>query len=240
MYRLGIVEDEELILRGLRNYYPWEKLGFTISVLCHNGKELLEYLSNGNMLDAILSDIAMPEMDGIEMAQIISAEYPSIQMVFISGHADFSYAQQAIRFNVSEYLLKPVKYNDLINAFTNIRNKIEEQSGLKPRISSNNQLIQRIHDITESNLSSVTWKGIADELNFTPTYLSALYKKLEGRSFSDYLLETKMNAAHDMLLETNLRTYEIAEKLGYSNPKNFSRAFRLYFGKSPKEFRDDD
>ena len=49
-----------------------------------------------------------------------------------------------------------------------------------------------------------------------------------------------MNAAHDMLLETNLRTYEIAEKLGYSNPKNFSRAFRLYFGKSPKEFRDDD
>lgn len=247
MYKLGIVDDEPRILKGLSNYYPWEDLGFSIVLQASNGKEVLGYLERGNPIDVLLCDISMPEMDGIQLAQIISEQYSSILVIFLSGYADFSYAQKAVKFNVFEYLLKPVKYNELVSLFIKVRLHLsKETNGMMNETTYYDSIIVRIHQYVEENLETVTWKRVANHIRLSSNYLSYIYKKHTGKNFSDYLLATKMSHAKAYLLETDMKTYEIAEKLGYSDPKNFTRAFRSYFNKSPRDYRkslpnkDDD
>lgn len=239
MYRLAIVEDEQLILKGLCAYYPWNKMGFEICLQCTDGKQFLDYLNNNKTPDVVLCDIAMPEVDGLTVAETLSEKHPEVFIVFLSGHADFQYAQKAIKFNVFDYLLKPVKYNDILSVFSKIKMKLDKKMGWEQiQIDSNKLFIDRIHEYVNNHLSTVSWKSLSQEMNLSPAYLSALYKKISGKSFSDYLLTQKMQKAHKLLTTTDLKVYEIATELGYTTPKNFTRTFRQYFGKSPRDFKE--
>ncbi len=108
MYRLLVADDEKKLLSGLCDFYPWKELGFQIVARAENGQEVLEYLSR-NPVDVVFTDISMPVMSGMELAEILYREYPEVKVVFLSGYADFKYAQQALKFGVSDYVLKPVK-----------------------------------------------------------------------------------------------------------------------------------
>jgi len=237
MYTLAIVDDEQLILNGLRDHYLWQEMGFEIILTATHGSEIKEFIENGGAIDVLLCDIAMPEVTGIDLAEYIYTNKVETTIVFLTGYADFDFAKKAIQYGVFEYLLKPVKYDELVKTFSRIRSLFDKSRGVTNLENAERILIDRIHKIAESNLSTITWKSIASEIGLSQSYLSSLYKKLEGRSFSDYLLETKMNLAKKYLSECNLRIYEIACRLGYSNPKNFTRAFKAFFGKSPRSFR---
>ena len=94
MYRLLVADDEKKLLSGLCDFYPWKELGFQIVARAENGQEVLEYLSR-NPVDVVFTDISMPVMSGMELAEILYREYPEVKVVFLSGYADFKYAQQA-------------------------------------------------------------------------------------------------------------------------------------------------
>ena len=237
MYTLAIVDDEQLILNGLRDHYLWKEMGFKIIITSTNGNDIKKFIENGGSIDVLLCDIAMPDITGIDLAEYIFLNKIDTSIVFLTGYEDFTFAKKAIQYGVFEYLLKPVKYDELVRTFSRLRSLFDNNRGVASFDSSEKLLVDRIHKIVESNLSSITWKSVASEIGLSQNYLSSLYKKIEGRSFSDYLLETKMILAKKYLSECNLRIYEIAHRLGYSNPKNFTRAFKAFFGKSPRSFR---
>ena len=99
MYRLLVADDEKKLLSGLCDFYPWKELGFQIVARAENGQEVLEYLSR-NPVDVVFTDISMPVMSGMELAEILYREYPEVKVVFLSGYADFKYAQQALKFGL--------------------------------------------------------------------------------------------------------------------------------------------
>ena len=77
-------------------------------------------------------------------------------------------------------------------------------------------------------------------VSLSPNYLSKIFKRKKGKNFSEYVLDVKMEKAAGLLRDITLKTYEVAAAVGYDNPKNFSRAFKQYCGKTPREFREQE
>jgi len=112
LYRVLLVDDEEDIRVGISHKMDWESLGFTLVGEAENGRDALE-LADQLQPDVVLTDIKMPFMDGLELCRILTDRLPASKFVVFSGFDDFEYAKQAIRMNVSEYILKPINAAEL-------------------------------------------------------------------------------------------------------------------------------
>jgi two-component system response regulator YesN len=86
--------------------------------------------------------------------------------------------------------------------------------------------------------SEITIIKICDFLHISPTYFSFIFKKETKITFINYLTQVRMDAAKELLRNTNLKSFEIAEKVGYSEPNYFSYSFKKRFGLSPSEYRN--
>lgn len=111
--RLLIVDDEATIRDGLSKTIDWASIGIEYVDCAKNGIEALKYVKQ-SAPDILLTDIRLPGMDGLELAECVTRLYPKTRILLLSGYADFSYAKQAISIGVDEYLVKPVNVNDLI------------------------------------------------------------------------------------------------------------------------------
>ena len=122
MLKVMLVDDEPFTLQGLQVLIDWESAGFEIAAVCSNGKEALNFLS-GNQVDLIISDIRMPEMNGLELLEAVKKEKLSdAKFVFLTGYDDFSYTQRAIRSGCLDYILKPVIEEELISVLRKVSN----------------------------------------------------------------------------------------------------------------------
>ena len=237
MYRLLVADDEKKLLSGLCDFYPWNDLGYQIVARVENGQKALEYISK-NPVDVVLTDIAMPVMTGLELAEILSREHPEIKIVFLSGYMEFKYAQQALRYGVQDYILKPVKTDALRKTFTELKQKIDLERNIPERsLGYYGNIIKSVEEYIRSNLKTANLEEAAFLVNLSAGYLSCLYKKEAGRSFSEALLEARMKKAAELLVRPEYKIYDISEYLGYENAKNFSRAFKGVYGLSPRGFR---
>ncbi|MBR5636213.1 MAG: response regulator, partial [Pseudobutyrivibrio sp.] len=113
MLEVLLVDDEPFILQGLQLLVDWEKEGYHIST-ASNGKEAYDYIST-NPVDLIISDIKMPVMTGVELLKALRENLKSdTYFVILSGYAEFSYAQEALRYECTDYILKPVEQEQLL------------------------------------------------------------------------------------------------------------------------------
>ena len=112
MYRIIVADDEEELRRAIIRKIQWEEIGFQVVGEAENGAEALELVEKLEP-DLILTDIRMPFISGVELARQIREIRPSTQIAFLSGYDDFSYAQQAIQYNIISYMLKPISMIEL-------------------------------------------------------------------------------------------------------------------------------
>lgn len=131
MFKLVIVEDEDNIRHSLECFIPWNEIGFQVVGTFADGSDALAYLKD-NPCDAVLTDLLMSRMGGLEMIRNLYGIYPQLKVVILSGHSDFTYAQEAIRYQVTHYLVKPVDEDELIDVFKGIKASLEEEYGTRP------------------------------------------------------------------------------------------------------------
>ncbi|MBU5365830.1 response regulator [Enterococcus devriesei] len=126
MYKVFIVEDEHLIRESLkRNLLQLTKqLPLELAGEASDGEVALAMILKERP-DILLTDIRMPFMNGIELSQEVKEVLPDIQIIFISGFDEFDYAKAAIHLQVAEYLLKPIKFNELEDSLKNVISKLE-------------------------------------------------------------------------------------------------------------------
>ena len=126
MLKVFIVEDEIVVREGIKNIIPWEREGFVIV-----GDEGDGEMAYARILkerpEIIITDIKMPFMDGLELSKLVKAQLPQVKIIIISGHSDFSYAQQAIDIGIAEYILKPVTSRKLLAAVKNAAASIAKE-----------------------------------------------------------------------------------------------------------------
>lgn len=108
----------------LRNAIDWQQYGFEIVCEARNGQEALELVAEYQP-DIVLSDITMPFMDGLELAEKIKSNYDS-EVVLITGNSEFEYARKAVKLSVADYIVKPFEKEELILTLLNLKNNIEK------------------------------------------------------------------------------------------------------------------
>lgn len=106
-YTVVVADDEEEIRRSLVRRVKWEEIGFEVVGEAENGADALELVEKLEP-DLLLTDIKMPFLSGIELARAVREVRPMVQIAFLSGFDDFTYAQQAIQYNIVSYMLKPI------------------------------------------------------------------------------------------------------------------------------------
>ncbi|NWL90306.1 response regulator transcription factor [Paenibacillus sp. GM2] len=247
MYNLLIVDDEAETREALAIYFPWNDIGFQIVGQVNNGLEALQFIDGEERVDIVFTDIKMPVMSGIELAENLYNHKQNIKIVFLSGYRDFEYARQALHYRVMNYVLKPAKYHVLMDVFVKLRNEMEaggtslESEDTAPDYSyskgDESLVIKKVKEYVKQNYKEATLEEVARQVYMNANYLSFFFKQKTGQNFSDYLIQTKMEMALHLLQDFNYKTYEISEMVGYSNAKNFTRTFKSYYGKTPSEYR---
>lgn len=138
MLKVLLVDDEKFIVQGLSVLIEWESYGYEIAGMVYNGQEAVEFLEK-NQVDLILADIKMPIMDGICLLKKIREENLSDAFfVILSGYGDFSYAQQAIKYKCTDYILKPIQKQQIFELLDQVKKMYstrEEQETEKQKMS---------------------------------------------------------------------------------------------------------
>lgn len=107
-----IVDDEPLICKGIRSTIPWEELGAEVIGEAYNGVQALKLMKE-NPVDLVLTDVKMPQMNGLEFVRRLHQEGCRAKVIMLSGYEEFAYVQSAMRYGVKNYLLKPVDAEEL-------------------------------------------------------------------------------------------------------------------------------
>ncbi|WP_438717655.1 response regulator [Enterococcus sp. AZ109] len=147
MYKAMLVDDEYMILEGLKQIIPWQELGFEIVATARTGREALNYLSK-YPIDLVVSDITMPEMTGIEMVEQAQARGYEFAAIFLSGYQEFEYVKEGIRLGVKDYLVKPVDQEELTEIVKKIYQELTDQRYLKDQeqLYSENSISRWLND----------------------------------------------------------------------------------------------
>ncbi|NRF93869.1 response regulator [Paenibacillus frigoriresistens] len=165
--KIMIVDDEIIIREGLSKVIDWKQLGFTFLSPAESAEEALERMP-AERPDLILSDIRMFGKDGLTMAKEAKVLLPNVEIIMLTGYDDFEYMQQAIRNEVSDYLLKTSRPADIIQAVhravQRIRNKWETQS----------QAILKDKEIRKRWLEKMLTEGISEGNHLLNDYFPLL------------------------------------------------------------------
>ncbi len=241
-----MAEDEHLIRNNIVKKINELSLGFEVIDGVQNGMACLKQIEE-TIPDLIITDIRMPLMDGLELLEHVSIDYPYVKKIVISGYDEFEYARQALRMGVVDYLLKPVKIEDLSKILNKVRieleSEVESLYKILPKPDSEyspEKIIDLVETFIRGNYQKdININMIAQKFNYNPSYLSKMFTKQVGENPSSYLIRLRINKAKQLLLiDKRLTVKQIGEIVGYSEPAYFSRIFKKYTGQSPSEFRN--
>ena len=258
--RLLIADDEINIRMGLKMGVDWAACGVTEVLTARDGEEALRICTEQH-IELVLADVRMPGMTGLDFSKQLN--YSPLRIIIMSGYAEFSYAQEALRLGATDYLLKPVNIEHLSRLVSRLVSEIEAQevsedvlgsaasSGLKRhqelfgqhqdlniRKNSFSPMLLRALDYINLHYGErISVEDVARYVDKSNNYFSSHFKKSMGISFVDYLNMIRVEHAKRMLRQTACMTYEIAERVGYNDYKYFSTVFRRIAGVSPSEYR---
>ena len=239
MYELLIVDDEETPRNNLATYFPWQEQGFHVCGQAENGAEALAFIET-HTVHVVLTDISMPVMNGIELARNLREKNGAPCVVFLSAYDDFHYAQNAIRYGVRFYILKPSDFAEIKDTFAQIRAELNQKFQVADTLSSvkgDDETVNQVLDYIKQEYADASLAELAKRLYVNASYLSQLIKLKTGKNFVELLQDERMRRACILLQDPLVKIYHISSLVGYSNPNNFTRAFKACYQVSPKEYR---
>ena len=245
MYRVILVDDERLIIRGLSSVVPWAELGCEVAGVAYDGKSGLELIRSLKP-DIVMTDIRMPNMDGLTMLAAIRSEYPRIQTAVLTAYRDFDYARQALTLGVCRYLLKPSNLDELKETIRLMVSRLDampepkEEPEEETVHAAGNHLVRAALAYIREHCSEqhLSLGDVADHVYVSQWHLSKLLNRETGQSFFDLLGSLRIARAKELLENSQMRIHEIAEATGFSDVAHFSRSFKRIAGCTPGEYRN--
>lgn len=143
MYKVLLVDDERLILQGISQVVDWNGAGTVLAGTARNGAEALDKIAE-LLPDIVITDIAMPVLDGIGLVERCAAEYPELRFVMLTGYKEFDYARKAMLHGVKHYLLKPCNENQIHEALADLTGELERA---KEREKQADHMLQRFEKV---------------------------------------------------------------------------------------------
>jgi two-component system response regulator YesN len=249
-YRIVVAEDEEIARRALRLLCERSRCPVEVVSEASTGRQVLEALEQVRP-DIILMDVVMPGMDGLEAARLVREKYPTTRVAIVSAYEKFAYAQQALRAGAVDYLLKPVRPEQLEACLERLCAQLDAEKARQSsspfseqRAAGDIQLRPHAHVlklaqefIAAHYAQSITLEQIADHVALSPPYFSRIFKQEMGCTFVEYLTRVRMDEARRLLRTTTLSLAEISYAVGYQNPNYFSEVFKSLEGMTASAYR---
>lgn len=267
MFKVLIIDDEEIIREGLRIVIDWEALECKVIGEAVDGDEGLDMVLSTSP-DIVFTDIRMPGLNGLEMISKIKEYKKECKIIILSGFRDFEYAQQAVKLGAFRFLLKPTNTQEIIlsikeaikelkrtksdeDIFKNLKRKVKENYDLSDSVTieednslnssekkSKYLVVKAIAFMKENVLRSLTLKSVSDYLYISTWYLSKLIKKETGSTFIDILNDIRIDEAKRLLLQPQYKVYEVSAMIGFTDVTYFNKLFKCNTGLKPMEYRN--
>ena len=201
MIKVFLVEDEVIMRKGIKNHIPWEKEGLEFVGEASDG-ELAYPLIKKTKPDILITDIKMPFMDGLELSSLVKKEFPNIKIIILSGYNEFDYAKRAISIGITDYLLKPVSREKLLEAIKRVAEVIREeqeqqklmtqyQEEMKENLRA--EKIKLFYALVHNtiSISEILNKGGQMGMDFTASYYTVVMFKVisEGHDYMEHLVK---------------------------------------------------
>jgi two-component system response regulator YesN len=260
MIRILIVEDENIIRKGLVYTIDWTSMDCVIVGEAKNGEEGIAKIEELKP-DIVITDIRMPKLDGLEMLQQANNIH-KFESIVISSYSEFEYAKQAIKLGVFDYLLKPIDEDKLKLLISKVKDEIMSKKiykEIKKQVKNIDQIT--ILDIDQYSNSSkikskytkkaikfivrnykvkISVEELSDKLDVSSSYLSRKFKQETGHTFNNFINRYRVQKSLELLETGEYKVYEIADLVGFSNYKYFSKVFKDYLNCSPLEFANSN
>lgn len=267
MYRVVIIDDEPIIVEGLTKGVEWDKWDCEVCGSASDGIAGMA-LINEKRPDILITDISMPQMDGLTMTAALRSSFPNMQITILTGFREFDYAKRAIELGVTRFLLKPSKFAEIEEAVTAMCGKLkksariaEEQEVLRnagqedeektpgrnteedpeeQTVSKAGSFIvnQALEYMRDHYAEKLRLQDVADRVFVSQWHLSKLLNRHTGKTFSELLNGIRIEKAKELLEEPGLRVSDVAENVGFVDLAHFSRVFKSVSGMSANEYRN--
>lgn len=251
MRRILIAEDEKMIRYGL--YVMIEESGVPYREIteCRNGQEAVVWLKKYRF-DLVLTDIKMPGMSGLELAEWIhenTEEENRPLIVAISGYAEFEYARGMMKYKAMDYLLKPVDRKELFGILWSAE-KIFRSRGLTDEkeyvvdtetalTSVSRSKMQMAVDYIRQNYGHpIDMAEVSNHVSMNYSMFSVTFKEYTGENFTSYLKKLRIEKSKKLLGNTDINISEIAKRVGFDDARHFAKTFKEITGMTPTACRE--
>lgn len=242
MKKIVIIDDEYIILQGLKHLLDWHQHGYEIVLETQSPQVALDYIHTHHV-DIVLSDIVMPEMSGLELLQRIKISQPHIHVIIISSHSDFEYTRQALRYGASDYILKVNLKPEIV---LNVLDELPIKSGDVTQFDMRKSIIDNLK-------SYIQHQGIYPQLSeyFKYPYYSIFF--VESHSKDDFQTQLEsylhlildfgsskliiINSKEQILIDTQ---YPTGYKLNLSDLEQLPAYYEIYLIQKEMRFYNHD
>lgn len=246
-----MVADDEQLERSVLIAILKKNLRVKEIIEARNGKEALELNRELNP-DIIIMDIKMPGINGIKALELIKKENPNKEIIMLTAYDDFEFIHKVLVLGGSDYILKPIKPDKIMEIVDNIIDKVENKGielGDKKHIdekysdsslTNEEKIVDKVSKYIDDNMDKMLkLEELASICNLSPGYFSRIFKKETGKTVITYINEKKVEKAKKLLKESKEPIINISLDLGFDDCGYFIRVFKKITGLTPKAFREE-
>ena len=237
--RVLLVDDEIMIREGFKKLFDWEAHECVVVGEAADGMEAITKIDE-EQPDIVIMDINIPIINGLKVIQLSRVKYPSMAFVIVSGYDDFSYCREALRLQITDYILKPVNYEEFGSCIDQLKISLYNNEVKEKPVVKKERVITGIKKYMQEHLSEdVSLHILSEEFHLNSQYISQLFKNEIGVNFLTYLTNIRMEHAKKLLLSTSLSIAEVSEQSGYGDYRVFTKVFKKSEGITPSQYRRD-
>lgn len=237
--RVLLVDDEIMIREGFKKLFDWEAHECVVVGEAADGMEAITKIDE-EQPDIVIMDINIPIINGLKVIQLSRVKYPSMAFVIVSGYDDFSYCREALRLQITDYILKLVNYEEFGSCIDRLKISLYNNEVKEKPVVKKERVITGITKYMQEHLSEdVSLHILSEEFHLNSQYISQLFKNEIGVNFLTYLTNIRMEHAKKLLLSTSLSIAEVSEQSGYGDYRVFTKVFKKSEGITPSQYRRD-
>ena len=257
-----IVNDEILTAEMMKKDIPWEELGIAQVYTAYDAASAKTIIQESD-IQMVLLDIEMPGESGISLLAWIREHNYDIECIFLTCHANFEYAREAIGLGCQDYIVMPADQQVICDGVAKVVYRIhkkrdhrryerigkefvlEKEKTIDEKYTDTRkgeEVVAQVCDYIMNHIGDpeLSVNEIAEKFYFHPVYLNRMFRKEKGISVGQFIMDQRMDIAVSLLMNKNLTVTDVAEQVGYKNYTNFHSIFKKKYGCSPTQYREQD
>ena len=246
MHNVLLIDFDKRSRETFANKINWTQHGFHLNIHDRSFSSILSACKN-NHYDVMVMNLKNSQMRGLDLCKTIR-HTSNIPIILIGGSTDFHFVRETIRLQIFDYLPAPLTLEEFIKSLLSLKQTLKQET-----IHKKHKRVQDTFGYTRKNVANIidevkkqveislhrhiTLKEIADQLHYNCSYLGQKFKSYEGMTFPEYVLSRRMEMAKYLLSNTELKIYEIAAEVGFTDVDWFYKKFKMHTGVTASSFR---